>query len=116
MGHEFPFGAFSPENRTTFLDAPLLPEILRLELAKKFVFHLLSNRIFRKLFVNGKPTFATPFSFPDLGKEESRVASLFSLGLFSRRSYYLRDWQRLTGTKHGFIGLHISDPVHTLFY
>lgn len=71
-----------------------------LELTKKFVFHLLSNRIFWKLFVIGKPTFATPFLFPALGRERScawRV--LLSLGLFSRRSYYLRDWQRLTGTK-----------------
>lgn len=87
-----------------------------LELAKKFEFHLLSNRIFWKLFANGKPTFATPFSFPDLGRERSRAwRVLFSLGLFWRRSYYLRDCQRLTGTKHGFIGLHISDPVRTLF-
>ena len=71
---------------------------------------------FLETFCNGKPTFATPFSFPDLGRERSRAWQvLFSLGLFSRRSYNLRDWQRITGTKNGFIGLHISDPVHTLF-
>jgi len=29
MEYEFPFGIFRPENRTTFLDVPLLPEIFR---------------------------------------------------------------------------------------
>ena len=52
MGHEFPFGSIQSGKQ----------DYLSRCSAKKFVFHLLSNRIFWKLFVSGKPTFATPFS------------------------------------------------------
>ena len=42
------------KNRTTFSDVPLLSEIShRNDPTQKVVFHL-TNRIFRKLFVNGK--------------------------------------------------------------
>ena len=51
MELELQFGKFCPENRTVFLDVPLLPEIFRGNDPKN---HLPSNRIFRKLFVNGK--------------------------------------------------------------
>ena len=53
----------------------VVPGNLPLELAKKFVFHLLSNRIFLETFCIGKPTFATPFFVPrSREREESRVA------------------------------------------
>ena len=52
MEHEFPLGIFRPEtDRTTFSDVPLLPEIFRWIAPNWGVFHLLSNRIFRKLFL-----------------------------------------------------------------
>ena len=41
MEHEFPFGKFRPEKQDT-------------KMTQKVVFHLLSNWIFKKLFVNGK--------------------------------------------------------------
>ena len=50
MEYEFPFRI---SDRTTFSDVPLLPEIFRW-IAPKGLFYLLFNRIFRKLFVNGK--------------------------------------------------------------
>lgn len=117
-GTRISFWSIQSGKQDYLLRCSVAPGNLPLELAKKFVLHLLSNRICWKLFVNDKPTFATPFSFPDLGRERGVARGGFyscSLCLFSRRSYYLRDWQRLTGTKNGFIGLHISDPVHTLF-
>ena len=43
----------SGKNRTTFSDVPLLPEIFRWNDPRRFV-PLLSNRIFWKLFENGK--------------------------------------------------------------
>ena len=38
MGHEFPCGTFRRENRTTFSDIPLLPEIFLLNDPKNRVF------------------------------------------------------------------------------
>ena len=54
MEHEFLFGIFRPENMTTFLDVPLLAEGFRWNDPNSRVPYLLSNRIFRNLFVNGK--------------------------------------------------------------
>ena len=45
-----------------------------LELAKKFVFHLLSNRIFWKLFVSGNQPLRHHSRSQIWGREESRVA------------------------------------------
>ena len=49
--HEFPFGISERENRTNFSDVSLLRKFST-ETTEKVVFHLLSNRILRKLFVN----------------------------------------------------------------
>ena len=50
MEHEFPLGTFRPEKQDYLINVPLLPEIM---------FRLLSNQIFRKLFVNSKQPMIT---------------------------------------------------------
>ena len=59
--HEFLFGPFRPKkkNRTIFSDVPLLPRRFSAGMTQKVEFHLLPNRIFRKLFVNGKQPWLT---------------------------------------------------------
>ena len=50
MEHGFLFGTFQPGNQDyncTFLEVPLLPEVLHRR-TQKVMFHLLANRIFRK--------------------------------------------------------------------
>ena len=52
MEHQFRIGIFRPDIQDlTFSDVPLLPEIF-LWNDQKVEFHLLSNRMFRKRFVN----------------------------------------------------------------
>ena len=56
MEHEFP----SEKDRTTFSEVPLLPQIFRWnDPTQDVLFHLLSNRIFWKLFENGKQPIIT---------------------------------------------------------
>ena len=63
--HEFLFGPFRPKkkktkkNKTIFSDVPLLPRRFSAGMTQKVEFHLLPNRIFRKLFVNGRQPWLT---------------------------------------------------------
>ena len=54
MGHELPFGTFHPEKQYDSFWCSVAPWKFPLERPQKGVFHLLSNRIFQKHFVNGK--------------------------------------------------------------
>ena len=76
MEHKFPFGIFRPENTGLYLfRCSVAPGNFRLERPCS-LFHLRSNGIFRKRFVNGKqpmfqlyhcnPLLGYPFPFPTL--------------------------------------------------
>ena len=99
-GTRISFWSIQSGKEDYLLRCSVAPGNLPLELAKKFVFHLLSNRICWKLFVNGKPTFATPFSFPDLGRERSRawrVLFVFALLVFATFPDLGREESRVAG-------------------
>ena len=51
---EFRLGIFRPEKQDCLFRCSVAPGHFPLEQPKKVMFHLLPNRIFRKLFVNGK--------------------------------------------------------------
>ena len=56
MEHEFPFGTFRSEKKEDYLVQEFHCSMkLCTGTTQKVVFHLLSNRIFRNLLVNGKP-------------------------------------------------------------
>ena len=54
MEHKFLFGTFSPENRITFSDDPMLPEMFHSNDSKTSCSIDFSNPIFRTTFINGK--------------------------------------------------------------
>ena len=51
---EFRLGIFRPEKQDYLFSCSVVPGHFPLEQPKKVMFHLLSNQIFRKRFVNGK--------------------------------------------------------------
>ena len=56
MEHEFPFGTFRSEKKEDYLVQEFHCSMkLCTGTTQKVVFHLLSNRIFRNILVNGKP-------------------------------------------------------------
>ena len=54
MEHKFPFGALRSEKQGHLFRYSFAPENFPSGMIQRGVFHLLSNRIFRKLFANGK--------------------------------------------------------------
>ena len=77
MGHEFPLGIFRPENRTTFSDVPLLPEICCWNdpmTSESFTF----QPDFPETFVNGKqPIFAMNRYSEALERKRNRRFRMF---------------------------------------
>ena len=59
MDHEFPIGIFYPEKQDYLFRCYVAPGNFPLGENPNVVLHLLSNRIFRKIFANGKQPFAS---------------------------------------------------------